>query len=101
MIVLKNVLLSVILIFVIGCAMTGTSSTTAGPTKNQIIYKWSQIPSYLTKKEVENILGVPTDIHYSEDAEIWKYEYDNARSFGTVSFRRSDNRVWFLSKPSF
>jgi len=98
---MKSILLSVILLFVIGCALTETSSTSTGPTKRQIAYQWSQIPSYLTKKEVENILGVPTDIHYSEDAEIWKYEYDNARSFGTVSFRRSDNRVWFLSKPSF
>lgn len=98
---MKNILLSVIIMLVIGCAMTETSSTSTGLTKNQIINKWSQIPNYLTKKQVENILGAPTDIHYSEDAEIWKYEYDNARSFGTVSFRRSDNRVWFLSKPSF
>jgi len=98
---MKNILLWVILLSVIGCALTGTSSTSTGPTKHQIIKKWSQIPNYFTKKEVENILGIPTDIHYSEEAEIWKYEYDNARSFGTVSFRRSDNRVWFLSKPSF
>ena len=98
---MKTILLSVLLIFVFGCALTENSSTSTGPTKNQIIYKWSQIPSYLTKKEVENMLGIPTDIHYTEDAEIWKYEYDNARSFGTISFRRSDNRIWFKSKPSF
>tara|TARA_B100000959_G_scaffold201123_1_gene210454 strand:- start:148 stop:444 length:297 start_codon:yes stop_codon:yes gene_type:complete len=98
---MKSILLSVVLMFVIGCSMMETSSTSTGPTKNQIAYKWSQIPNYLTKKEVENILGIPTDIHYTEDAEIWKYEYDNARSFGTISFRRSDNRIWFKSKPSF
>ncbi len=98
---MKSILLSALLLFAIGCALTETSSTSTGPTKNQIAKQWSQIPNYLTKKEVESILGVPTDIHYSEDAEIWKYEYDNARSFGTVSFRRSDNRIWFLSKPSF
>ncbi|MBO05602.1 MAG: hypothetical protein CMI58_00925 [Parcubacteria group bacterium] len=98
---MKSILLSVVLMFVTGCSMMETSSTSTGPTKNQIAYKWSQIPNYLTKKEVENILGIPTDIHYTEDAEIWKYEYDNARSFGTISFRRSDNRIWFKSKPSF
>ncbi len=98
---MKSMLLCVILLSAIGCALTGTTSTSTGPTKHQITRKWSQIPGYFTKKEVENILGVPTDIHYSEEAEIWKYEYDNARSFGTVSFRKSDNRVWFLSKPSF
>ncbi len=98
---MKSILLSVILLFVIGCALTETSSTSTGPTKRQIAYQWSQIPGYLTKKQVESILGAPTDIHYTEDAEIWKYEYNNARSVGTVSFRRSDNRVWFMSKPSF
>ncbi len=98
---MKSILLSVVLMFVTGCSMMETSSTSTGPTKNQIAYKWSQIPNYLTKKEVESILGIPTDIHYTEDAEIWKYEYDNARSFGTISFRRSDNRIWFKSKPSF
>ena len=98
---MKSILLSVVLMLVIGCSLMETSSTSTGPTKNQIAYKWSQIPNYLTKKEVENILGIPTDIHYTEDAEIWKYEYDNARSFGTISFRRSDNRIWFKSKPSF
>ncbi len=98
---MKSMLLGVILVFAIGCAMMETSSTSTEPTRHQIVYKWSQIPDYFTKKEVENILGVPTGIHYSEEVEIWKYEYDNAKSYGTVSFRRSDNRVWFLSKPSF
>ncbi len=86
---------------VIGCALAKPLSTSTVQTKGQITYKWSQIENYFTKKEVESILGVPSDILYSEEAEIWKYEYDIARSFGTVSFRRSDNRVWFLSKPSF
>ncbi len=98
---MKSILLSVVLMLVIGCSLMETSSTSTGPTKNQIASKWSQIPNYLTKKEVENILGIPTDIHYTDDAEIWKYEYDNAQSFGTISFRRSDNRIWFKSKPSF
>ncbi len=98
---MKSLLLSVIILSVIGCALTKPSSTSTVQTKSQITYKWSQIENYFTKKEVESILGVPSDILYSEEAEIWKYEYDIARSFGTVSFRRSDNRVWFLSKPSF
>ena len=98
---MKNLLLSVIILSVVGCALMNPSATSTGPTKHQIIYKWSKIADYFTKKEVENILGPPTDIIYSEDTEIWKYEYDIARSFGTISFRRSDNRVWFLSKPSF
>ena len=100
-IVMKSLLLSVIILSVIGCALTKPSSTSTVQTKSQITYKWSQMTNYFTKKEVESILGVPSDILYSEEAEIWKYEYDIARSFGTVSFRRSDNRVWFLSKPSF
>ena len=86
---------------VVGCALMKPSATSTGPTKHQLIYRWSKIADYFTKKEVENILGTPTDIQYSAEAEIWKYEYDIARSYGTVSFRRSDNRVWFLSKPSF
>ncbi len=98
---MKNLLLSLIRLSVVGCALMNPSATSTGPTKHQIIYSWSKIADYFTKKEVENILGIPTDIHYSEGAEIWKYEYDIARSYGTVSFRRSDNRVWFLSKPSF
>ncbi len=98
---MKRMLLCAILLSAVGCALAGTASTSTGPTKHQIMRKWSQVPGYFTKKEVENILGAPTDIHYSEEAEIWKYEYDKARSFGTVSFRKSDNRVWFLSKPSF
>jgi len=98
---MKSMLLCVILLSAIGCALTGATSTATGPSKHQITRQWSQIPNYYTKKDVENVLGAPTEIHYSEEAEIWKYEYNNARSFGTVSFRKSDNRVWFLSKPSF
>jgi len=98
---MKSILLCVILLSVIGCALMKPSTNTTVQTKRQITYNWSQIADYFTKKEVENILGIPTDIHYSEGAEIWKYEYDIARSYGTISFRRSDNRVWFLSKPSF
>ncbi len=55
----------------------------------------------MTKEEVTRILGNPTDIHNSEDIETWKYEYDIARTYGIVGFRRSNDRVWFLSKPSF
>lgn len=98
---MKNVLLSVIILSVIGCALIKPSTTSTKQTKRQITYKWSQIANYFTKNEVEKILGIPTDILYSEEAEIWKYEYDIARSYGTVSFRKTDNRVWFLSKPSF
>ena len=99
--IMKSILLSVIILSVIGCTLMKPSATSTVQTKHQIIYKWSQIANYFTKKEVENILGDPTDILYSGEAEIWKYEYDIARSYGTISFRKSDNRVWFLSKPSF
>ena len=98
---MKNLLLSVIILSVIGCALIKPSTTSTVQTKRQITYKWSQIENYFTKNEVEKILGIPTDILYSEEAEIWKYEYDIARSYGTVSFRKTDNRVRFLSKPSF
>ena len=98
---MKNLLLSVIILSVIGCALIKPSTTSTVQTKRQITYKWSQIENYFTKNEVEKILGIPTDILYSEEAEIWKYEYDIARSYGTVSFRKTDNRVWFLSKPFF
>jgi len=98
---MKNILLLLVIMSVVGCALTPPTTDPTVQTKRQISYNWSQIPNYLTKKQVENILGMPTDIHYTEDAEIWKYEYDNARSFGTISFRRSDNRIWFKSKPSF
>ncbi len=50
---MKSILLSVVLMFVIGCSMMETSSTSTGPTKNQIAYKWSQIPNYLTKKRLK------------------------------------------------
>ncbi len=98
---MKNILLCLILLLVIGCVLVKPSTDPTVQTKRQITYNWSQIADYFTKNEVENILGPPTDIQYSEEAEIWKYEYDISRSYGTVSFRGSDNRVWFYSKPSF
>ncbi len=90
-----------IILSVVGCALMQRTTDPTVQTKRQITYNWSQIANYFTKKEVENILGPPTDIQYSEEAEIWKYEYDIALSFGTISFRKSDNRIWFMSKPSF
>ena len=98
---MKSILLSVIIMSAIGCVLTKPLSTSTVQTKSQITYNWSQISKLDTKEDVERILGIPTDVIYGGDTEIWKYEYDIARSFGTVSFRRSDNRVWFLSKPSF
>ena len=77
------------------------TSTSATQTRKQIKYMWSQIEKDMTQKEVAHILGNPTDIHNSEDIETWKYVYDIARTYGSVGFHRSDNRVWFFSKPSF
>jgi outer membrane protein assembly factor BamE (lipoprotein component of BamABCDE complex) len=80
----------------------GTSNSTSTTlTKKQVKYMWSQIEKEMTKEEVARILGNPTNIHNSEDIESWKYEYDIARTYGIVGFRRSGERVWFLSKPSF
>ena len=62
---------------------------------------WSQVDKDMTKEEVTRILGDPIDIQGSEDVESWKYEYDIARTYGIVGFRRSDGRVWFFSKPLF
>ncbi|GAX59300.1 nitroreductase [Candidatus Scalindua japonica] len=98
---MKCLVFSVIILSVVGCALMKPSSTSTAPTKHQIIYSWSKISKFDSKKDVERILGAPSDILYSEDTEIWKYDYDISRSFGTVSFRRSDNRVWFFSKPAF
>ena len=67
---MKNLLLSVIILSVIGCALIKPSTTSTVQTKRQITYKWSQIENYFTKNEVEKILGIPTDILYSEEAEI-------------------------------
>ena len=75
--------------------------TTTKQIKKQIKYKWSQVDTDMTKKEVAYILGNPTDIQNSDDIEIWKYEYDIARTFGSVSFRRNEDHVLFFSKPSF
>ncbi len=100
---MKSILLFVIILSITGCFLTnppepGTSTT---PTRKQIKYMWSQIDKDMTKKEVAHILGNPTAIQGSEEVESWKYEYDVARTYGIVGFRRSDERVWFLSKPSF
>jgi len=80
----------------------GISTSTSTPlTKKQVKYMWSQVDKYMTKEEVTSILGNPTDIQNSEDVESWKYEYDVARTYGIVGFRRIEDRVWFFSKPSF
>jgi len=101
--VMKSILLFVMILSINGCFLTnppdpGTSTT---PTRKQITYMWSQIDKDMTQKEVAHILGNPSEIHKSEDIESWKYEYDIARTYGSVSFHRSDNRVRFFSKPSF
>ena len=100
---MKSILLLIIILSITGCYLTeardpGTSTT---PTKKQVKYMWSQVDKDMTKEEVTIILGDPTAIQDSEDVESWKYEYDIARTYGIVGFRRSDDRVWFLSKPSF
>ncbi len=102
---MKSILLIVIILSITGCYLTepqdpGTSTSTT-LTKKQIKYMWSQVDRDMTKEEVVSILGDPTDIHNSNDVESWKYEYDITRTYGIVGFRRSDERVWFLSKPSF
>lgn len=98
---MKSFFFTVILLSVVGCALIKPSTTSTVQTKRQISYSWSKISKFDSKKDVENLLGAPTEILYSEDTEIWKYVYDISRSYGTVSFRKSDNRVWFFSKPSF
>ena len=80
----------------------GTSNSTSTTlTKKQIKYMWSQVDKDMAKEEVTRILGNPSDIRNSEDVETWKYEYDIARTYGIVGFRRIEDRVWFFSKPSF
>ena len=102
---MKSILLFVIILSITGCLSMnppdpGTSNSTT-LTKKQVKYMWSQIEKEMSKEEVARILGNPTNIHNSEDIETWKYEYDIARTYGSVGFRRSNERVWFLSKPSF
>ncbi len=102
---MKSILLFVIILSITGCYLTeprdsGISTSTI-LTKKQIKYMWSQIGQDMTKEEVTRALGEPTAIQGSEEVESWKYEYDIARTYGIVGFRRSDGRVWFLSKPSF
>ncbi len=104
---MKSILLFVIILSITGCYLTEprdpgiSTSTSTTLTKKQIKYMWSQIGQDMTKEEVTRALGEPTAIQGSEDVESWKYVYDIARTYGIVGFRRSDERVWFLSKPSF
>jgi outer membrane protein assembly factor BamE (lipoprotein component of BamABCDE complex) len=102
---MKSILLFVIILSITGCYLTEPqdpdTSTSTTLTKKQVKYMWSQVDRDMTKEEVTRILGDPADIQNSEDVESWKYEYDIARTYGIVGFRRSDERVWFLSKPSF
>ena len=104
---MKSILLFVIILSITGCYMTESqdpgisTSTSTALTKKQIKYMWSQIGEDMTQIEVTRELGNPTEIQNSEDVESWRYEYDIARTYGIVGFRRSDGRVWFLSKPSF
>jgi len=104
---MKSILLFVIILSITGCYLTEprdpgiSTSTSTTLTKKQIKYMWSQIGQDMTKEEVSRALGEPTAIQGSEEVESWKYEYDIARTYGIVGFRRSDERVWFLSKPSF
>ena len=104
---MKSILLFVIILSITGCYLMGprdsdiSTSTSTTLTKKQIKYMWSQIGQDMTKEEVTRALGEPTAIQGSEEVESWKYEYDIARTYGIVGFRRSDGRVWFLSKPSF
>jgi len=102
---MKSILLFVIILSITGCYLTESqdpgASTSTTLTKKQIKYMWSQIGQDMTKEEVTSALGDPTAIQGSEEVESWKYEYDIARTYGIVGFRRSDERVWFLSKPSF
>jgi outer membrane protein assembly factor BamE (lipoprotein component of BamABCDE complex) len=100
---MKRILLFIILLSITGCLSTNPTGpgTSTKQIKKQIKYKWSQVDKDMTKEEVARILGIPTDVHDSEDIETWKYEYDIARTYGSVGFHRSDYRVLFFSKPSF
>jgi outer membrane protein assembly factor BamE (lipoprotein component of BamABCDE complex) len=100
---MKSILLIVIILSITGCLSMSPPGpgTSTKQIKKQIKYKWSQIDKYMTKEEVASILGIPTDVHDSEDIETWKYEYDISRTYGSVGFHRSDYRVLFFSKPSF
>ena len=100
---MKSILLIVIILSITGCLSMSPPGpgTTTKQIKKQIKYKWAQIDNDMSKKEVARILGIPTDVHDSEDIETWKYKYDISRTYGSVSFRRSEDLVWFFSKPSF
>ncbi len=102
---MKIIILIVIILSITGCYLTEPQDPGLSPstviTKKQIKYMWAQIGQDMTKEEVIRELGDPTDIQGSEGVESWKYVYDIARTYGIVGFRRSNERVWFLSKPSF
>ena len=102
---MKSILLFIIILSATGCYLMEPRdpgiSTSTTITKKQVKYMWSQVDKDMTKEDVTRILGDPTDIQGSEEVESWKYVYDIARTYGIVGFRRSDERVWFLSKPSF
>ena len=95
---MKRILIILIILSFTGCVL---NEPIGKSPRSQIKYQWSQIEKDLSKKDVTRILGDPTDINYGEDVEIWKYEYEVTRSFGTVSFRSHDNFVWFYSEPKF
>ena len=104
---MKSILFLVIIMSITGCLSMSppdsgiSTATTPKQIKKQIKYNWSQVDKEMTKKEVVHILGNPTDIQNSDDIEIWKYEYDISRTYGSVSFRRNEDHVWFFSKPLF
>ena len=100
---MKSILLIVIILSITGCLSMNPPGpgTSTKQIRKQIKYKWTQVDKDMTKEEVAGILGIPADIQNSDDIETWKYEYDIARTFGSVSFRRSEDHVWFFSKPSF
>ena len=104
---MKSILLFVIILSITGYYLTEprdpgiSTSTSTTLTKKQFKYMWAQIGQDMTKEEVTSALGNLTEIQGSEEVESWKYEYDIARTYGIVGFRRSNERVWFLSKPSF
>lgn len=104
-IVMKSIILFIVILSITGCYLMEPQnpdfSTSTVITKKEIKYMWAQIGQDMTKEEVIRELGDPTDIQGSEDVESWKYVYDIARTYGIVGFRRSDERVWFLSKPLF
>ncbi len=95
---MKSLQMALIILFFTGCVL---NEPIGKSPKSQIKYEWARIEKDLAKKEVTGRLGGPSYIKYSDDVETGKYEYEGARSYGTVSFRNNDHFVWFYSKPSF